>query len=75
MGNYAAAEPLLRQAGEICRMALRAGHPHYAASLNNLAVLYLCDGQLRGGRAPATGRPWRSAARPWGRTTPTMPPA
>ena len=73
MGNYAAAEPLLRQALEIRRTALGEDHPDYAASLNNLAVLYCDDGQLRGGRAPATGRPARFGARPWGRTTPTMP--
>ncbi len=40
MGDYAAAEPLYRQALEIRRMALGEDHPDYAASLNNLAGLY-----------------------------------
>ena len=44
MGNYAAAEPLLNQAMEICRAALGEQHPHFATSLNNLAMLY----KLRG---------------------------
>ena len=40
MGDYAAAEPLYRQAIKICRAALGEGHPRYATSLNNLAKLY-----------------------------------
>ncbi len=40
MGDHAAAEPLFRQAAEIRRAALGEGHPDYATSLNNLAVLY-----------------------------------
>ena len=40
LGNYAAAEPLLRQALEIIRKALGEEHPDYAQSLNNLAMLY-----------------------------------
>ena len=72
MGNYAAAEPLHRQALEIRRTALGANHPHYATSLNNLALLYRGWATTRR-PSPCTGRPWRSAARPWGRTTSTMP--
>jgi tetratricopeptide (TPR) repeat protein len=40
MGEYARAEPLLRQALEIAKEALGEGHPEYARGLNNLAVLY-----------------------------------
>jgi len=40
MGDYARAEPLYRQALEIRRKVLGEQHPDYAASLNNLAVLY-----------------------------------
>ena len=40
MGDYAAAEPLYRQARDIVRQVLGEQHPNYAASLNNLAVLY-----------------------------------
>ena len=43
-GDYAAAEPLYRQAMEIRRAALGEGHPDYAASLNNLALLYQAMG-------------------------------
>ena len=39
-GDYAAAEPLFRQAMEIRRAALGEGHPNYADSLNSLASLY-----------------------------------
>ena len=45
MGNYAAAEPLLRQAMEIRRVALGENHPDFATSLNNLAGL--CAGAGR----------------------------
>ena len=38
MGDYAAAEPLLRQAIEIQRTVLGEAHPSFAAVLNNLAV-------------------------------------
>ena len=40
MGNYAAAEPLYRQASDILRQALGEEHRDYATSLNNLALLY-----------------------------------
>jgi len=40
MGEYAKAEPLLRQALEIRKKALGEQHPAYATSLNNLALLY-----------------------------------
>jgi len=40
MGDYAKAEPLLRQALEITKRALGEHHPNYAQSLNNLAGLY-----------------------------------
>src|SRR5262249_17848742 len=39
MGNYAAAEPLYRQALEIERTTLGENHVDFATSLNNLAVL------------------------------------
>ena len=45
MGKYAAAEPLFRQASDICRTALGADHPDYAASLSNLAGLYQSMGK------------------------------
>jgi CHAT domain-containing protein/tetratricopeptide (TPR) repeat protein len=44
MGDYAAAEPLYRQALEVRRAALGEAHPDYAASLNNLAALYHAKG-------------------------------
>jgi CHAT domain-containing protein/tetratricopeptide (TPR) repeat protein len=40
MGNYAQAEPLLKEALEINRKALGEDHPDFATSLNNLATLY-----------------------------------
>jgi CHAT domain-containing protein/tetratricopeptide (TPR) repeat protein len=40
MGDHTAAEPLLRRALEIRRVALGEQHPAYAESLNNLANLY-----------------------------------
>ena len=40
MGAYDRAEPLYRQALEIRKKALGEGHPDYAGSLNNLALLY-----------------------------------
>ena len=40
MGRHAEAEPLYRQAMEICRQVLGEQHPDYATSLNNLAGLY-----------------------------------
>ncbi len=39
-GQYGEAEPLYRRAAEIYRKALGEGHPGYATSLNNLALLY-----------------------------------
>ena len=75
MGNYAAAEPLLWQALEIRRTALGEDHPDYATQPEQPGGVVPVDGQLRGGRAPAPAGPARFTARPWGRTTPTMPPA
>ena len=74
MGNYAAAEPLFRQASDIYRTALGEDHPDYALSLNNLAGLYHAMGNY------AAAEPllrqasdiYRTAL---GRTTPTMPSA
>ncbi len=40
MGNYAAAEPLYRQALDIKGTALGEDHPDFAISLNNLALLH-----------------------------------
>ena len=40
MGRHADAEPLYKQATEIYRTALGEGHPAYADSLHNLALLY-----------------------------------
>jgi Flp pilus assembly protein TadD len=40
LGDYARAEPLLREARHIRKQALGAAHPRYATSLNNLAMLY-----------------------------------
>jgi hypothetical protein len=44
LGNYAAAEPLYRQALEVRRTALGEAHPDFAQSLNNLAELYRATG-------------------------------
>ncbi len=68
MGDYAAAEPLFRQALEICRTALGEDHPDYASSLSNLAG---CTGRWGTTRRPSrsTARPWRSAGRRWARAT------
>ena len=44
MGAYDRAEPLYRQALEIRKKALGEGHPDYATSLNNLALLYYAMG-------------------------------
>jgi hypothetical protein len=38
-GEFAKAEPLLRQALELRKAVLGEKHPDYAASLNNLAAL------------------------------------
>jgi tetratricopeptide (TPR) repeat protein len=45
MGDYARAEPLLREAREIRKKALGEAHPHYADSLDNLAWLYVSTGE------------------------------
>ena len=68
MGDYAAAEPLYRQALEIHRATLGEGHPATPTSLNGLAS---CTGRWATTRrpSPSTARPWRSAARPWARAT------
>ena len=57
---------------EIPKKALGEGHPDYATSLNNLAVLYQAMGDYA---APSrsTARRWRSGRRPWARATPTTP--
>ena len=73
-GQYAEAEPLYKQAMEIRRTALGERHPDYAASLNNLAMLYRRDGPARRGRAALSSRRWRFVARPWASGTPTTPP-
>jgi CHAT domain-containing protein len=44
MGDYARAEPLLRQVRDIWKKALGVDHPHYATSLTHLALLYLAMG-------------------------------
>ena len=44
-GQYAQAEPLLKQATEILRTALGEGHPDYAASLDGLAGLCCATGR------------------------------
>ena len=67
------AEPLYRQALEIRKKAVGEGHPDYATSLNNLAMLYARWAHDQA--EPLYARPWRSGRRPWGRGTPTMPPA
>ena len=41
------AESLFRQASEIVKKALGENHPYYATSLNNLALLYLVQGDDR----------------------------
>ncbi len=58
MGEYSKAEPLFRNALEICKRALGENHPNYATSLNNLAMLYK-------ERWAITRRPSRCSARPW----------
>jgi CHAT domain-containing protein/tetratricopeptide (TPR) repeat protein len=40
MGNYTAAEPLYQQSLEIVRTVMGDRHPHFSASLENLARLY-----------------------------------
>jgi CHAT domain-containing protein/tetratricopeptide (TPR) repeat protein len=40
MGDHAAALPLFRQALQVYRAALGEDHPHFASSLNNLALPY-----------------------------------
>ena len=44
-GRYDAAEPLYKQAMEICRVALGEEHADFATSLNNLALLYKAQGR------------------------------
>ena len=66
MDDYAAAEPLFRQAMAIRRAALGEGHPDYAASLNNLAWLYRSMGDYAAAEPlyrQATGHPPRGAGR------------
>ena len=74
MGDYAAALPLYRQALEICRTALGENHPHYATSLNNLALLYQDMGD-HAAALPLCRQAWRSTAPRWARTTRSTPPA
>ena len=45
MGRHAEAEPLYLKSMEIRRVALGEQHPDYAASLNNLALLYRAMGR------------------------------
>ena len=74
MGAYDRAEPLYRQALEIRKKVLGEEHPDYATSLNNLAALYARWARMTG-PSRSIARPWRLRRRPWGRGTPTMPPA
>ncbi len=48
MGRFTDAEPLYRQAMEICKVQLGENHPDYAISLNNLAGLYQDNGAVYG---------------------------
>ena len=45
-GNYAAAEPLLREAAHLLETSLGASHPELANTLNNLAVVCELTGQI-----------------------------
>ena len=49
MGDYAKAEPLYQRALRIAEKAFGADHTNTAASLNNLAALYVPYGRLRQG--------------------------
>ena len=73
-GKYAEAEPLYRRALAIRLKALGEDHPDTATSYNNLAANLHAQGKYAEAE-PLHRRPWRSAARPWARTTPTPPPA
>jgi tetratricopeptide (TPR) repeat protein len=44
-GQYAEAETLFKQGVEICRTVVGEGHPGYASSLSNLALLYRAMGR------------------------------
>lgn len=46
MGDYARAEPLLKQSYEMRKTALRENHPSLANSLNSLAGLYFHSGDI-----------------------------
>ncbi len=52
-GDYARAEPLLRQAAEILRKARGESDPDYARALGGLAVLYKALGAITQCRAVA----------------------
>ena len=63
MGDHAVALPLYRQALEIRRAALGEGHPDYAVSLINLAVVYRAMGDYAAAlplyRCLGRGHGWR----------------
>ena len=70
-GKFAQAEPLLVKALEVSRRDLGEEHPDTLAAMNNLAQLYVAQGQARPGRAAPRQDAWNSCAAFWGRSTPT----
>ena len=50
-GETAEAETALREARDIYRNILGEYHPHYAATLSNLAVIQMCSGNYAGAEA------------------------
>jgi hypothetical protein len=64
MGRYAEAEPLYKQAMKLYRTALGEGHPDYANTLNNLALLYDAMGRHAEAEPPLL-RTWRFITRLW----------
>ena len=51
MGDFARAEPLYRQAVEICKTILGELDPQYAISLDSLGLLYTATGDFARRRA------------------------
>ena len=74
MGDYAAAEPLYRQALEIRRAAWARTTPNTPTVLNNLAWLVPLDGRYAAAE-PLYRQARRSSARRWASATPTTPTA
>ena len=69
MGDYAKAEPLLKEALEIYQKVLGREHPLTALNLNNLAQLYEAMGDYAKAE-PLSKRRWRFARKPLGGNIP-----